>query len=231
MLTPVPYDSLGRFTNDWLDARYHFSFAEYHNPKRMHFKTLRVINDDHIQPGAGFDFHPHRDMEIITYVRSGAILHQDSMGNQGRTSAGDVQVMSAGTGLLHAERSDPETETRLYQIWILPRDKGVAPRWDQRSFPKAPVTGSLPVLVSGRTQHRDTDALMIHQDAALYGGRIAAGTSLRQPLLGPAYALVSEGSVTLNGQTFTKGDGIEIRDESAIDIAATQDSEILIIDL
>jgi redox-sensitive bicupin YhaK (pirin superfamily) len=231
MLTPVRYDDLGRFENDWLNAHYHFSFADYHNPNRMHFETLRVINDDIVCAGSGFDFHPHRDMEIITYVRSGTIIHQDSMGNEGRTNAGDVQVMSAGTGLLHAEKSDPDTDTKLFQIWIYPREKGVTPRWDQRTFPKDPVTGALPVLVSGRAQHQKTDALLIHQDATLYGGRMRAGTMIKQNLLGPAYGLISSGDVTINGVPFKEGDGVEIRDEDHIDIAAESDCEIILIDL
>ena len=136
MIERRPFATLGRFQNDWLQARYHFSFAGYHDAKRMGLGPLRVWNDDTIAPGTGFDPHGHRNMEIITYVRQGAIWHQDHLGNEGRTAAGDVQVMSAGKGIRHAEYNRGETATTLYQIWIEPRRKGGEPHWQTRTFPE-----------------------------------------------------------------------------------------------
>src|SRR5262245_38355132 len=133
-LIVTPFEQLGRFQNDWLNARHHFSFGSYHDPDRMGWGALRVWNDDTIRPGTGFDPHPHQDMEIITYVRKGAITHRDNLGNEGRTEAGDVQVMSAGTGIVHAEFNLEKVETQLFQIWILPNRRGVAPRWETRRF-------------------------------------------------------------------------------------------------
>lgn len=231
MLTPFRKDDLGHIKNNWLDSRFHFSFAEYHNPDRMGFGPLRVINDDLIRAGSGFGLHPHRDMEIITYVRKGTIIHQDNLGNEGRTNAGDVQVMSAGRGIMHAETSDPSSDTTLFQIWIHPRQRGVDPRWDQKEFPKKPVTADLNLLVSGRDADKDKDALLIHQDAAIYGGRLNPGTKITHPLKGPAYLVMSEGQVTVNGTPFNAGDGAEITNEPSLEIAAETDAELLVIEL
>lgn len=231
MLTPIRFDDLGHFKNDWLDTRYHFSFSDYHNPDRMGFGPLRVINDDIVRAGTGFGLHPHRNMEIITYVRKGAIIHTDSLGNEGRTQAGDVQVMTAGRGITHAEKSAPDQDTQLFQIWIHPRETGLAPRWDQRAFPKAPVTDRLNLMVSGRAADADAGALMIHQDAAIYGGRVLAGNALTHPLNGPAYVVLSDGRATVNGTAMAAGDGAELRNETAIAIIADTDAEILVIEL
>jgi redox-sensitive bicupin YhaK (pirin superfamily) len=231
MITITPYDKLGNTDYGWLNAHYHFSFGEYHNPARMGFGALRVINDDIIGPNTGFDTHPHKDMEIITYVRSGAITHKDSTGNEGRTEAGDVQVMSAGTGIFHSERNAESVPTTLYQIWIIPRERGVQPRWDAKAFPKAPVNDQLSLLVSGRAEDENSDALMIHADAAIYGGRLAAGTSIKQPLKELGYLLVSEGTITLDGQTLNKGDGAQIKDLKSLMITATSEAEIVLIDV
>ena len=137
-----PFVGLGKARFGWLNASHHFSFGQYHDPARMGVGPLRVWNDDEIAPHTGFDPHPHRDMEIITYVRQGAITHQDSLGNEGRTEAGDVQVMSAGTGIRHAEYNREDGETRIFQIWIIPRTPGLAPRWGQKAFPKAERAGA-----------------------------------------------------------------------------------------
>lgn len=222
---------LGGANHGWLNARHHFSFGSYYNPERMGFHDLRVVNDDHIKAGTGFAPHPHKDMEIITYVRSGAILHRDSEGNEGVTKAGDVQVMSAGTGITHSEFADGAEDTTLYQIWILPREKNVAPRWKAAQFPKALAKDTLPLLVSGRGEHAGKGALYIHQDAAIYGGRIAAGGKILQPVSGPAYLLVSQGAVSVLGETLHAGDGAEIEGVSLLELQATEESEILIIDL
>ncbi len=231
MIKIIPYDKLGHRDYGWLDAHYHFSFGEYHDPKRMGFGSLRVVNDDIVKAGAGFPMHPHRDMEIITYVRSGAITHEDSLGNKGRTAAGDVQVMSAGSGIVHAEYNKENFDTTLYQIWIQPREKNIAPRWGAAQFPKTPVNDSLKLLVSGRKEDDGKDALAIHADAALYGGRLAKNAAVTQHLRGDAYLLVSEGQVTLDGHSLKKGDGAAITDQDAATITAQDQAEIILIDL
>lgn len=231
MITRYPYEKLGHADHGWLDARHHFSFASYHNPARMGFGTLRVINDDRVAGGTGFDTHPHRDMEIITYVRAGAITHRDSMGNEGSTRAGDVQVMSAGTGVLHSEHNREQEDTRLYQLWIIPAMRGVEPRWEQKEFPKEPVTDALKLLVSGRTEDEGKGALFIHQDAAIYGGRIKKGAVIKQPVKHMAYILASEGNFTINGTALKKGDGAEATDTHELVIEATTDAEVLVVDV
>ena len=231
MITRYPYAGLGHADHGWLDARHHFSFADYYNPRRMGFGVLRVINDDRIVAGRGFGTHPHRDMEIITYVRAGAITHKDSMGNVGRTGAGDVQVMSAGTGVAHSEHNLEGEDTRLYQIWIEPDAMAVTPRWEAAEFPKTPVTETLAVLVSGMEKHKESGALFIHQDAAIYGGRLAKGDSVDQALTHQAYVLASKGAFIINGVTIEQGDGAEVVGEPALRITAMEDAEILIIDV
>jgi quercetin 2,3-dioxygenase len=227
MIAVYPYDSLGRADYGWLDARHHFSFAEYYNPSRMGFGALRVINDDIIQSDTGFDTHPHRDMEIITYVRKGAISHRDSNGNEGRTVAGDVQVMSAGTGILHSEHNRESEDTNLFQIWIEPNKLDVAPHWDAMEFPKEPVTDKLGLLVSG-----DGSApLQIQQDAFIYAGTMPEGTEIVHPIHNQAYLLVSSGELEINGRVLCKGDGAEILGEPSILIKALCDAEILVVDV
>ncbi|HEU5047206.1 MAG TPA: pirin family protein [Rickettsiales bacterium] len=231
MIKVYPYNALGHADHGWLDARHHFSFARYWNPQRVGFGTLRVINDDRVQAGMGFGTHPHDNMEIITYVRKGAISHRDSMGNEGRTEAGDVQVMSAGTGVFHSEYNLEPEDTTLYQIWIQPNRRDVTPRWESQQFPKEPVQGSLKVLVSGQAQHAGSDALMIYQDAAIYGGRLLKGTQVTQTIRHQAYVLASIGSITLNGKTLQQGDGAEVTDEKELSIIAQSDAEVIVIDV
>src|SRR5699024_87456 len=158
-----PFAELGGENHGWLDTKHHFSFANYYDPERMHWGNLRVWNDDVIAPGTGFPPHPHRDMEIITYVREGAITHEDSLGNKGRTVAGDVQVMSAGTGIAHAEYNQEDVATRLFQIWILPTRTGEKPSWGTRAFPRGERSGQFVTLASG--YENDNDALPIRTDA------------------------------------------------------------------
>lgn len=226
------YSDLGHVQTDWLNAHHHFSFGHYMNPERMGFGALRVVNDDIISAGSGFGTHPHRNMEIITYVRSGTVIHKDSMGNHGKTSAGDVQVMTAGRGVAHSEYAGTDTDTKLYQIWIEPRQTGLEPAWGQAEFPKEPLTGRLNLLVSGRAEDAKENALHINQDAAIFGGKIEKGTKLPQTLRSAkAYALVSYGSVSVDGQTMEEGDGAEITDQDTIDIEALSDAEILVIEL
>jgi redox-sensitive bicupin YhaK (pirin superfamily) len=227
MLTHYPYQDLGHANHGWLDARHHFSFASYHNPKRMEFGALRVINDDVIKAGAGFDTHPHKNMEIITYVRKGAITHRDSNGNVGRTEAGDVQVMSAGTGVFHSEFNKESEDTNIFQIWIEPNQLAVKPRWDSHEFPKEATTDALALLVSG-----DGNApLSIYQDAFIYAGHLIDGASLTHPIKHQAYVLVSDGSLELEGHVLNKGDGLEVENLSSINIKALSDSKILVIDV
>ena len=225
------FGQLGEVKHGWLHARHHFSFGSYYNPERMGFGNLRVINDDRIEAGHGFGMHPHRDMEIITYVRQGEIRHRDNMGNDGVTKAGDVQVMSAGTGVAHAEHAGDAEDTVLYQIWIEPKELNVAPRWKAAQFPHDPVEGGLKLLVSGRPEHAGKGALFIHQEAAIYGGRMKAGTTLNHPVSPQAYLLVSEGEVTVNGVKLQAGDGAEIENVSSLKLFAGVESEVLVIDL
>lgn len=231
MITVYPYETLGRADHGWLNARYHFSFSEYHNPERMGFGALRVINDDRVKAGSGFDMHKHTDMEIITFVRSGAITHRDSRGNEGRTAAGNVQVMSAGTGIYHSEFNLESEDTTLFQIWIRPRERGVEPRWDMAEFSSRKAGESLPLLVSGRAAHRSTEALFIHQDASIYGGVLEAGQEITQPIEDQAYLLVSRGEVEIFGSPIGTGAGVEIRDTRSVTIKARTDAELILIDV
>lgn len=232
MITHYKRDQLGHANHGWLDSRFHFSFAEYYDPARMHFGDLRVINDDLIAPASGFDPHPHRNMEIITYVRAGTVLHRDSLGNAGATGAGDVQVMSAGTGITHSEYSDADIETRLFQIWIIPNKLNVAPRWDQAKFSKVPVTGALNLLVSGDVADADRGALFINANAKIHGGVLAAGGEITHPVAGRAYILASSGTVNVDGIPLETGDGAEVTAQDKITLRAPQgDAEILVIDL
>ncbi|MFT6100044.1 MAG: redox-sensitive bicupin YhaK (pirin superfamily) [Arenicella sp.] len=227
MITHYPYQKLGHANHGWLDARHHFNFASYQNPKRQQFGALRVINDDVIKAGAGFDTHPHKNMEIITYVRKGAITHRDSNGNVGRTEAGDVQVMSAGTGVFHSEYNLESEDTNIFQIWIEPNQMDVKPRWDSFEFPKQAATDSLTLLVSGNGEA----PLSIHQDAFIYAGHLTEGSELSQKIKHQAYLLVSEGSIELEGQTLSKGDGLEVTKLSSITFRALADSKLLLIDV
>lgn len=238
MIDITPFEALGRFDNDWLSARYHFSFAYYHDPSRMGVGPLRVWNDDTIRPGTGFDLHGHRDMEIITYVRKGAITHKDHLGNEGRTAAGDVQVMSAGTGIMHAEFNREDEESQIFQIWIEPAVHGVAPRWETRSFPKlghkgAGREGTLVPLASGRRGHENAGALPIYQDAALLAATLKAGQSVRHRLEPgrKAYLVPATGRLKVNGETVEARSGVVLEDLEEITIAAQADSEILLADV
>lgn len=226
MLTIYPYNTLGQADHGWLKARHHFSFGNYHNPKRMSFGTLRVINDDIIQAGRGFAKHPHQNMEIITFVRSGAITHEDSNGNKGRTQAGDVQVMSAGSGIYHSEHNHEKESTTLFQIWIEPNMENVTPSWDSHEFPTS-ASEQLQLLVSG-----DGSApLHIHQDAFVYAGKLTAGMVIEQPIKHQAYLLVSEGEITLNDTVLQKGDGAEVSNQKLLKLMAIDDAEILLLDV
>ena len=233
MIEHRPFAGLGKANHGWLRANFHFSFAGYHNPSRVHWGPLRVWNDDTIDSNTGFDPHPHQDMEIITYVRKGAITHQDFLGNEGRTEAGDVQVMSAGTGIVHAEYNREPGETTLFQIWIIPNKRGVKPRWEQAKFPKGTDdAGKLRVLASGRDQDKDSGALYIHQDAALLGGVLPAGTVLTHNLGDRlAYLVPARGKVKVNGVTLEARDGAAVKDEPVLTIEVLEEAELVLADL
>jgi quercetin 2,3-dioxygenase len=225
-------DGLGHHKRDWLESRFHFSFAEYYDPDRMGFGPLRVWNDDIIEPGTGFPMHPHRDMEIITYVRRGAISHEDSLGNKGRTGAGDIQVMWAGSGIVHSEFNlDDDVQTTLFQIWIEPAELGIAPGWDARKFPENTGAGALTVLASGRAG--DHDALRIHQDAAMLCATLGDGETATHDL-DPgrrAYLVPARGNITVNGVPAAERDGVAVTDEGRIVIQAQGECEIVLLDL
>ena len=232
MIDKRPFDSLGRFDADWLAARYHFSFSGYRDPKRVQWGALRVWNDDTIQPKTGFPPHPHSDMEIITYVRTGAITHQDSMGNRGRTEAGDVQVMSAGSGVTHAEYNLEDEATTLYQIWILPKQHGGAPHWGAAKFPKQDRAGSLVTLASGFEDDQQNGALPIRQDARVLAATLTPGQSVEYALGAGRYAYlaVAKGEASVNGVPLSARDGAAIRDEASIKVEASADAEIVLVD-
>lgn len=233
MIEAVPFSSLGRMDIDWLSARYHFSFAYYFDPARLGFGPLRVINDDTVKAHSGFDPHGHRDMEIITYIREGAITHEDSFGNRGRIEAGDVQVMSAGTGIQHSEWNHEDERTLLYQIWIEPAQNGIAPRYAEARFPKEARSGKLVTLASGRDRDKDADVLPINQDAALMAATVKAGDSLTHDLGSDrrAYILLPHGKLALNGTALGPRDGAKVEKTDRIEMKAEEDSEVLLIDL
>jgi len=234
MIELRPFDSLGAFRNEWLNAHHHFSFGGYHDPERMGVGRLRVWNDDEVAPGTGFDPHPHRDMEIVTYIREGAITHRDNLGNEGRTEAGDVQVMHAGTGITHAEYNQEKIPTRLFQIWIMPDQRGVTPGWGTRRFPKGTIAGDgLSVLASGRSMDATSDALPLNADAAVLAGALAEGQST-ELVLAPgraAYLVPVNGAVTVNAVVAQARDGVAIMNERSVTITATQATELVVVEV
>jgi redox-sensitive bicupin YhaK (pirin superfamily) len=230
MIDKREFESLGHADHGWLNARHHFSFAGYHDPARMGWGAIRVWNDDEIGANSGFPPHPHRDMEIITYVRKGAITHQDSMGNRGRTEAGDVQVMSAGTGVRHAEYNlEPETTT-LFQIWIEPRSGGGAPSWGMKPFPRDAREGQFAVLASGFAE--DADALPIRADARVLGATLKAGESLTHSVGEGrhAYLVPATGAIEIDGMAFKARDGAALSGGQTVTITAKEDAEIVLVD-
>ena len=229
MIDRRPFAGLGAADHGWLKAKHHFSFAGYHDPARVQWGDLRVWNDDEIAAGTGFGPHPHADMEIITYVRSGAITHQDSMGNKGRTEAGDVQVMSAGSGIRHAEYNLENETTRIFQIWILPRSRGGEPSWGARPFPKGDRSGRFVTLASG---YAEDDALPIRADARVMGATLKAGerATLTLDPKRHAYLVPAVGSVEVNGVRLDARDGAAIANETLLRVTAVADAEIILVD-
>ena len=230
MIELRPFDSLGGENHGWLDAKHHFSFANYHDRKRMNWGNLRVWNDDTIAPHTGFPPHPHRDMEIITYVREGAITHQDNLGNKGRTEAGDVQVMSAGTGIAHSEYNLEDVTTRIFQIWIMPTRSGEKPGWGSKPFPKGDRSGHFVTLASGYAD--DGDALPIRTDARVLGATLKAGETASYPLGKDrrAYLVPASGAVEIEGVRVNARDGAAIADLDTLTVTALEDSEIVMVD-
>jgi quercetin 2,3-dioxygenase len=224
-----PFASLGKADHGWLNANHHFSFGSYHGLARMNWGAIRVWNDDEIGGQSGFPPHPHDNMEIITYVREGAITHRDSMGNVGRTEAGDVQVMSAGTGVTHSEYNLEDGVCRLFQIWILPREQGIAPHWDQRQFPKADRSGQFTVLASG---FGEPGALSINADAKILGATLDAGETLSYDLQTGhhAYLVAAKGRIRVNGVEAEARDGMAIKGEGSIIIEALEAAELVMVD-
>ena len=230
MIERRPFERLGGANHGWLDAKHHFSFAEYHDPERMGWGSLRVWNDDTIAPNTGFPPHPHADMEIITYVREGAITHQDSLGNKGRTAAGDVQVMSAGTGIRHSEYNLEPGVTKLFQIWILPTERGGPPAWGTRPFPKGERSGRFVPLASGFAS--DVEALPLRTDARVLGATLPAGAAIDYPLGRErhAYLVPAKGAVEVNGIALEARDGAAISGEATLAIRALGDAELVLVD-
>lgn len=230
MIELRPFATLGAANHGWLDAHHHFSFGNYHDPARVQWGALRVWNDDAIAAQSGFPPHGHQDMEIITYVRSGAISHKDSLGNSGRTGAGDVQVMSAGTGIQHAEFNLEDQETTLFQIWIMPDSRGHAPSWGARPFPKDSRDGQFVVLASGLAE--DAGALPIHAQARVAGAFVKAGETIRYDTTAERhlYLVPATGRVRIGAVEAQARDGVAITGEAVLEVTALEDSELVLVD-
>ncbi len=237
MIEVRPFASLGHANHGWLDARHHFSFGAYDDAARMGWGAIRVWNDDTISPHSGFAPHSHADMEIITFVRSGAISHEDSLGNKGRTAAGDVQVMSAGTGITHAEYNREDAQTTLFQIWVEPDSVGEQPGWGARAFPQEDRAGRWVTLAAGgggkpENDDEPADILRLRADARVLAARLPAGQNLNFAA-DPArhlYLVAPTGALKLNGVDVQARDGVAITDETELSIVASQDSEIVLVD-
>ena len=228
MLDIIRSDDRGSADHGWLQAKHTFSFAEYRNPERIHFGKVRVINEDRIAPGQGFATHPHNDMEIVTYIISGAIEHKDSMGNGTVISAGEVQRMTAGTGVLHSEfNHSREEELHLLQIWIFPEEKNLTPGYEQTLFSREEKLNRLRLV--GSRDGRE-GSVTIHQDVDLYASIVEKGKNVMLDDVADRRVLVQivSGSVNVNGETLLAGDGVQIRDVAAIDITANDDTELLL---
>ncbi|AOX17764.1 pirin family protein [Kozakia baliensis] len=224
------FNSLGGANHGWLDAKHHFSFASYYDSARMGWGDIRVWNDDTIAAGTGFPPHPHANMEIITYVREGAITHQDSLGNIGRTEAGDVQVMSAGSGVRHSEYNRESGTTRIFQIWIEPKTRGGPPSWGAKPFPRGERSGRFVTLASGFAE--DDDALPIRTDARVVAATLRAGETAEYALGADrhGYLVPALGTIEVNGTRLETRDGAAIADEAVLRVTAIEDAEIVLVD-
>ena len=230
MMTIRRSEDRGHANHGWLDSYFSFSFAEYHDPRHMGFRSLRVINDDRIAPGGGFGMHPHRDMEIISYVLGGELEHKDSMGNGRVIRTGDFQYMAAGTGVPHSEfNPSAAKETHLLQIWIVPERKGVAPRYAEKAMAKA-TSGKLHLIAS---QAGRTDSIAVHQDVDLWLAKLRAGESVTHSLRPQRYAWVhvAEGQVELNSQRLNAGDAAAVGEAGSLNVLGKAGSQVLLFDL
>ncbi|HMJ12310.1 MAG TPA: pirin family protein, partial [Polyangiaceae bacterium] len=215
----------------WLDSYHSFSFADYYDPEHMGFRALRVINEDWIAPAQGFGRHPHRDMEIISYVREGALEHQDSMGNGSVMRPGDVQRMSAGTGVTHSEFNASQTEpVHLLQIWLLPSERGIEPSYEQKHFSAQEKQGKLRLVAS---PNGDDGSVTIHTDARLYAGAFGSGERAQYELARGRHAWVQVacGRVNVNGEELSAGDGAAVSDVGAVQLEGVDGAEVLLFDL
>jgi redox-sensitive bicupin YhaK (pirin superfamily) len=231
MITIRKSEERGHADHGWLDSYHTFSFANYYDPAHMGYRSLRVINDDKVAGGTGFDMHPHRDMEIVTYLLSGALEHKDSMGNGAVMKPGDVQRMTAGSGVLHSEFNySPIDPVHLLQIWILPEKKGLKPGYEQKSFKDQLQPGRLNLVVSKNP--RD-GALKINQDVDLLIGKLGPGDKVNYELKPDrhAWVQVAEGSVTLNGKELKAGDAAAVESESSLTLTGKENSQVLLFDL
>jgi quercetin 2,3-dioxygenase len=231
MITLRPAAERGRSDHGWLDSRHTFSFADYLDPAHMGFRALRVINDDKVDPSSGFGKHPHRSMEIISYVLSGALAHEDSMGNGSTIRPGDVQRMSAGTGVVHGEWNHSEDEpVHFLQIWIMPEKQGGPPGYEQKSFEPHEVRDRLRLVASRDGRE---GSVTVQQDAALYVGKLSPGAQVQHELAPGrhAWVQVASGALTLNGKALGTGDGAAVSDERRLELRATADAEVLVFDL
>jgi len=230
MIDIRPFAGLAHRDHGWLDTRYHFSFSDYHDPERMGWGRIRVWNDDKIAPQSGFPPHSHANMEIVTFVRTGAITHKDSLGNTGRTGAGDVQVMSAGNGVAHAEYNVESEDTTLFQIWIMPDVAGGEPDWGMREFPRGERAGRWEVVASGEPEK--DDALRIRSDARILAATVPAGESVTYEAAPwrHQYLVATGGKIRVNGEDANARDGIAITGEEAITVEALEDCELVMVD-
>ena len=230
MIERRPFNKLGGEDHGWLKAKHHFSFADYEDPARMGWGSLRIWNDDEIAPNTGFPAHRHANMEIVTYVREGAVTHKDSLGNEGRTEAGDVQVMSAGTGIQHAEYNVEKQPTRIFQIWVTPSSNGGPPAWGSRPFPKANRSGRLVTLASGFDD--ENNALPIRAQARILGATLKMGEAVEYALgeRRHGYLVPASGAVEVNGVRIDARDGAAIKDVAIVRIMAIEDSEVVMVD-
>ena len=230
MIKLKPFSELGGADHGWLKAKHHFSFANYYDPANVNHGALRVWNDDEIAPNTGFPPHPHANMEIITYVREGAITHQDSLGNKGRTEAGDVQVMSAGSGIRHSEYNLEPKLTKIFQIWIQPTTLGGQPTWGSKPFPKSDRSGKLVTIASGF--EADKDALPIRAKARVLATTLKAGETAEYDTdkARSLYLVPAVGRIEVNGVRVNARDGAAISDEAKVKITALEDSELVLVD-
>jgi redox-sensitive bicupin YhaK (pirin superfamily) len=221
-------DERGHAKLDWLDSRFTFSFADYYDPKHTQFRSLRVINEDHVAPGQGFGMHPHRDMEIITYILDGAIEHRDNMGNRGVIRPGEVQKMSAGSGVMHSEFNPSKTQSaHLLQIWLMPDRGGIKPSYEQHTFAPGEIAGQFQPIAG------KDGAVSIHQDAELFAAKLEPGQKAEHKLAQGRHAWiqVARGAGKLNGKDLKAGDGAAISDEKSVAFEPTEASEVLLFDL